>query len=124
MNKNAIKKFAIAARRRLIDSVTDRAGMIGITAEGISEPVTKGAGFEVYKTSAGTEITLTLEQCDQRRQLKSRLNPVASELWLKKWPIHGLTESVLFDLWKSMIIFRTEFVYFPLKKTAKWSQIL
>lgn len=73
MNKNAIKKFAIAARRRLIDSVTDRAGMIGITAEGISEPVTKGAGFEVYKTSAGTEITLTLEQCDQRRQLKKQI---------------------------------------------------
>ena len=73
MNKNAIKKFAIAARRRLIDSVTDRAGMIGITTEGISEPVTKGAGFEVYKTSAGTEITLTLEQCDQRRQLKKQI---------------------------------------------------
>lgn len=73
MNKNAIKKFAIAARRRLIDSVTDRAGMIGITAEGISEPVTKGAGFEVYKTSAGTEITLTLEQSDQRRQLKKQI---------------------------------------------------
>ena len=73
MNKNAIKKFAIAARRRLIDSVTDRAGMIGITAEGISEPVTKGAGFEVYKTSAGTEITLTLEQCEQRRKLKNQI---------------------------------------------------
>ena len=73
MNKNAIKKFAIAARRRLIDSVTDRAGMIGITADGISEPVTKGAGFEVYQTSAGTEITLTLEQCEQRRKLKNQI---------------------------------------------------
>lgn len=73
MNKNAIKKFAIAARRRLIDSVTDRAGMIGITSKGISKPVTSGAGFEVYQTSAGTEITLTLEQCEQRRKLKNQI---------------------------------------------------
>ena len=31
MNKNAIKKFAIEARKKLIDSVTDKAGMLGIT---------------------------------------------------------------------------------------------
>lgn len=44
MNKNAIKKFAIEARIKLIDSVTDKAGMLGITAEACSEPITKGAG--------------------------------------------------------------------------------
>ena len=27
MNKNAIKKFAIEARKKLIDSVTDKAGI-------------------------------------------------------------------------------------------------
>ena len=31
MNKNAIKKFAIEARKKLIASVSDRAGMLGIT---------------------------------------------------------------------------------------------
>lgn len=31
MNKNAIKKFAIEVRKKLIDSVTDKAGMLGIT---------------------------------------------------------------------------------------------
>ena len=31
MNKNAIKKFAIEARTKLIASVTDKAGMLGIT---------------------------------------------------------------------------------------------
>ena len=30
MNKNAIKKFAIEARKKLIDSVTYKAGMIGM----------------------------------------------------------------------------------------------
>ena len=49
MNKNAIKKFAIEARTRLKDSVTDRAGGLGVTEEACSEPITKGADFEVYK---------------------------------------------------------------------------
>ena len=46
MNKNAIKKFAIEARKKLIDSVTDKAGMLGITEKSCSEPITKGADFE------------------------------------------------------------------------------
>ena len=55
MNKNAIKKFAIDARNKLIASVTDKAGMLGITPNNCSEAITKGADFEVYKTAAGTE---------------------------------------------------------------------
>ena len=50
MNKNAIKKFAIEARTKLIASVTDKAGMLGITEKSCSEPITKGADFEVYQT--------------------------------------------------------------------------
>ena len=42
MNKNAIKKFAIEARKKLIDSVTDKAGMLGITEKSCSEPIIKG----------------------------------------------------------------------------------
>lgn len=57
MNKNAIKKFAIEARKKLIDSVTDKAGMIGITEKSCSEPITKRADFEVYQTVAGTEVS-------------------------------------------------------------------
>lgn len=58
MNKNTIKKFAIDARNKLIASVTDKAGMLGITPDNCSEAITKGADFEVYKTAAGTEVTL------------------------------------------------------------------
>ena len=57
MNKNAIKKFAIEARKKLIDSVVDKSGMLGITEKLCSEPVTKGTDFAVYKTAAGTEVT-------------------------------------------------------------------
>ena len=73
MNKNAIKKFAIDARTRLKDSVTDRAGGLGITEESCSEPITKGADFEVYRTTAGTEVTLNKRQCEQRRRLVSQI---------------------------------------------------
>ena len=74
MNKNAIKKFAIEARRKLIDSVTDKAGMLGITPECCSEPVTKGTDFEVYQTIAGTDLTLNKRQCEQRRKLATQIH--------------------------------------------------
>ena len=74
MNKNVIKKFAIEARKKLIDSVTDKAGMLGITPECCSEPVTKGTDFEVYQTIAGTDVTLNKRQCEQRRKLATQIH--------------------------------------------------
>ncbi len=74
MNKNAIKKFAIDARNKLIASVTDKAGMLGITLDNCSEAITKGADFEVYKTAAGTELTLNKKQCEQRRKLVDQIH--------------------------------------------------
>lgn len=74
MNKNAIKKFAIDARNKLIDSVTDKAGMLGITPDNCSEAITKGTDFEVYKTAAGTEVTLNKKQCEQRRKLVDQIH--------------------------------------------------
>lgn len=74
MNKNAIKKFAMEARRKLIDSVTDKAGMLGITPEKCSDPITKGTDFEVYQTAAGTEVTLNKRQCEQRRKLVAQIS--------------------------------------------------
>lgn len=74
MNKNAIKKFAIDARNKLIASVTDKAGMLGITPDNYSEAITKGADFEVYKTAAGTELTLNKKQCEQRRKLVDQIH--------------------------------------------------
>ena len=37
MNKNAIKNFAIWARNKLIADIEYRAGLMGITAEGIED---------------------------------------------------------------------------------------
>lgn len=73
MNKNAIKKFAMAARTRLIATVSDRAGMLGITKDKISQPKSKGNGFEIYETAAGTENTLNRNQIQQRRRLVEQI---------------------------------------------------
>lgn len=77
MNKNAIKRFAIEARKKLIASVSDKAGMLGITEDDFQKnPITQGADFAVYRTAAGTEVTLNSRQCHQRellvKQLESR----------------------------------------------------
>lgn len=74
MNKNAIKKFAIDARKKLIESVTDKAGMLGITPDNCSEAISKGTDFEVYKTAAGTEVTLNRKQCQQRKKLVDQIH--------------------------------------------------
>lgn len=54
MDKNAIKIFAVESRRQLIESVKYQASLIGITSEGISEPVSKADGMETYDYGAGT----------------------------------------------------------------------
>ena len=74
MNKTAIKKFAIEARNKLRASVIVKAGMLGITEEECSSPITKGTDFEIYKTAAGTEVTLNRSQCEQRRKLVDQIN--------------------------------------------------
>ena len=38
MDKNAIKKYAVWARRELIDRVTKRAAVYGVTADGFGDP--------------------------------------------------------------------------------------
>lgn len=73
MNKTAIKKFAIDARNKLRESVSDKIGMLGITSDECREPITKGNDFEVYKTVAETEVTLNKEQCNQRRELVNQI---------------------------------------------------
>ena len=73
MNKAAIKRFAIEARNKLRNSVTDKAGMLGITLEECSDPVTTGPDFEVYQTAAGTEITLNKSQCELRKKLVDKI---------------------------------------------------
>ena len=49
MNKTAIKNFAIWARNKLIADIQYRAGLMGITADGIKDPLPQSTGtMEFY----------------------------------------------------------------------------
>ena len=106
MNKAAIKRFAIEARNKLRNSVTDKAGMLGITPEECSGPVTTGPDFKVYQTAAGTEVTLNKSQCELRKKLVDKIAERGFDAVVEEVAYPGLTVSVQSVLWKSMIIFR------------------
>jgi type II restriction/modification system DNA methylase subunit YeeA len=79
MNKTLIKNFAIAARVRLIQMAIDNAGLVGVTKDKITEAVQKGADFEIYKTAAGTDYTITGNKIKQRKNLVERINKIGFE---------------------------------------------
>ena len=73
MDKNAIKSFAIESRRQMIESVKYQASLIGITADGISEPVSTAEGMETYDYGAGTH-TIFDEDIQKRESLVREVN--------------------------------------------------
>ena len=73
MNKSAIKTFAVEARKKLIASVKDKAGMLGITKDKISEPAQKGADFETYSNLFGRQTTLTGSEITKRANLVTNI---------------------------------------------------
>ena len=79
MNKTLIKNFGIDARVRLIQMAIDNAGLVGVTKDKITEPVQNGADFEIYKTAAGTDYTITGNKIKQRKRLVERINKIGFE---------------------------------------------
>lgn len=74
MDKKAIKTFAIESRKKLIEEVKYQASLLGITADGIAEPVKKAEGMEVYDIGASTPNTIYNEAIKQRESLVKRIN--------------------------------------------------
>ena len=73
VDKNAIKSFAIESRRQMIESVKYQASLIGITAEGISDPISKAEGMETYDYCAGTH-TIYDRDIQKRESLVKEIN--------------------------------------------------
>ena len=70
MNKSAIKNFAIWARNKLIADIGYRAGLIGITAEGISTALSQStADTEFYDIGTDKPYSIAKEKIEQRRKL-------------------------------------------------------
>ena len=74
MNKAAIKKFAVEARKKLLASVKEKAGLVGITKEDITKAISSGEGYAVFPTHIGIETTLTGKELEQRENLVTRIN--------------------------------------------------
>lgn len=70
MDKTAIKNFAIWARNRLIESVSDRAGLMGITDQGIADPLSQSTGdAEFYDYGASEPYMIAGDTIRQRQEL-------------------------------------------------------
>lgn len=74
MDKNAIKKYAIYARNKLIQSATDKALTIGVSKNEIRDPDVQGDNYIIFTSSLGTETTLTGDQIGARNKLIKEVN--------------------------------------------------
>ena len=70
MNKTAIKNFAIWARNKLIADIQYRAGLMGITKDGVKDPLPQStATVEFYDIGTPTPYSITGEAIPQRKKL-------------------------------------------------------
>ena len=70
MNKTAIKNFAIWARNRLIADIKYRAGLMGITENGIADALPQSNGTtEFYNIGTADPYAINGEEIKQRRAL-------------------------------------------------------
>ena len=80
MNKTAIKNFAIWARNKLIADIHYRAGLLGITAEGIANPLPQSTGdTEFYDIGTAEPYSIHGQAVKQRKRLVELLNKKAEE---------------------------------------------
>ena len=70
MNKTAIKNFAIWARNKLIADISYRAGLMGITADGIQNALPQSTGTtEFYDIGTSEPYSIAGDAVKQRRHL-------------------------------------------------------
>ena len=80
MNKTAIKNFAIWARNKLISDINYRAGLLGITADGIHSALPQSTGqTQFYDIGTAEPYAITGEQIHQRQHLVDLLRQKEKE---------------------------------------------
>ena len=74
MNKTAIKNFAIWARNKLIADVKYRAGLLGVTENGIANALPQSTGStEFYDIGTAEPFAIHGSEIEQRRKLVEAL---------------------------------------------------
>lgn len=70
MNKTAIRNFAVWARNKLINDVTYRAGLIGVTANGIADPLPQSTdNVQFFDIGMSEPYQINGEEIKQRKSL-------------------------------------------------------
>lgn len=80
MNKAAIKTFAVWARKKLISDIEAKAGLVGITGQGIARPLASStAQIQYFNIGTETPYTLTGNAIRSREKLAAALEREAEE---------------------------------------------
>mgnify|MGYP006889644056 CR=1 FL=1 len=107
MNKTAIKNFAVWARKKFIDDITYKAGMLGITESGIATPLPQSTkdlqffdiGTKDYAEVSGNEIK-------QREALVKAINQKEKSTKTYKEAFEYIIEEVAYTWFNRLIAIR------------------
>lgn len=106
MDKTAIKNFSIWARNKLIADITYKAGLLGVTEEGIKDALpqsTKDAEF--YDIGTKEPYSIHGEEIKQRKELASAIKRKAAQLDYKE-AYRSVIEEVAYTWFNRLIAIR------------------
>ena len=84
MNKTAIRNFAIWARNKLIADIQYKAGLMGITSEGIKNPLPQSTGeTQFFDIGTAEPYAITGDGIKQRTSLVNIINQKAKQIMLQ-----------------------------------------
>ena len=106
MDKTAIKNFSIWARNKLISDITYKAGLLGITEEGIKDALPQSTqDAEFYDIGTKEPYAIHGEEMKQRKELVSVIQKKASQLEYKD-AYQNVIEEVAYTWFNRLIAIR------------------
>lgn len=107
MNKTAIKKFAVWARKKLIKDITNRAGMVGISEKGIANPLPQSTQRQLFFDIGTKEYAeVSGERIRQREGLVKILREKEENMGDYEKAFHALIEEVAYTWFNRLIAIR------------------
>ena len=106
MDKTAIKNFSIWARNKLIADITYKAGLLGITEEGIKDALPQSTqDAEFYDIGTKEPYAIHGEEIKQRKELVSAIRKKTSQLEYKE-AYRNVIEEVAYTWFNRLIAIR------------------
>ena len=106
MDKTAIKNFSIWARNKLIADITYKAGLLGVTKEGIKDALPQSTqDAEFYDIGTKEPYAIHGEEIKQRKELVAAIKRKASQLDYKD-AYRNIVEEVAYTWFNRLIAIR------------------